>query len=899
MVTNPYNVMSLNGRGEARPQVFEPSTVNVDVPEDASTYEDGVRRTELADGSVLFDLSPNADRPRDERFDANLANELSPGELDSIASELLEGIARDDASRQGWLADYKKGIDLLGLKLKDPNSDISAPTGGISNVDHPLLLQAVLFFQAMARGELLPSDGPVKIRDDRPAPPPLPIMPPPMPPVQTPLSAGGPEASVPPMGAPNPPVPPVAPPGPGGPGGPMQGMPPGMMPPPGAGAPPPMPFAGPPPEMPRDELADAFEQDFNHYLTTTAKEYYPDTDQMLFLIGFGGFGTKKVYNCPLRRRPVSESVPVEDFIVSDTTNDLSNAARITHAISMRPSVLRRMQLMGVYRDVTLGAPTGAEAGNNQVEQAKAELAGVQPNKSDPDDADYELYETLCELDLPGYEHKDKNKKITGLKLPYRVVIERESRQVLEIRRNWQEKDPLCLPREYYVDFYYDRAFGFYGFGLLQILGNTTKALTAVWREFIDGGMFANFPGFIYNKGAGRQLQNNWRIPPGGGIGLDTGLQSIRDSVMPVPYKDQGPVFTQFIESVTAIGQQLGGTANTSVGEGKQDAPVGTTLALIEQQTKAVGAVIKRLYSSQAKELQLLKERFREDPAAFWRFNPRPAKEWSKEEFTRALNDYDLVPVADPNNPTAMHRAAKSQALVQYQAAAPGLLDPKKVFLRVAKNIDIDSPEELLMPPPPPGAQPQPDPTKMAEIQGKMQVEGIKAQGTQAKMSADMQLKMAELQDRAAERENKLAVAKMEQQTEQVRLAQTLAIHADKTEMAERALQYKFSDTQQSREHNWALEQMRGERDIEDADMERAGELHRMHRETALEQQRRQEEERRTAEEAERNRQIALEDQERAHQRQLELHDRKERTAVKLAKMKPKPKPAAKKKASKK
>ena len=898
MAANPYNVMSLNGRGEVSPPQFESSTVNVDVPEDVSTYQDGIRRTELADGSVLIDLSPNREIQRDERFDANLANELSPSELDTISGELLEGIARDDASRKEWLADYKKGIDLLGLKLKEPNSDISAPTGGISNVDHPLLLQAVLFFQAMARGELLPADGPVKIRDDRPAPPPAPIMPPvpPMPPGVNPLSTGAPGAPVPPMGAPTPPGVGMPPPAMAGPQPPAPG---GAMPPPGMpGMPPPMPFAPAPPEMPRDDLADAFEQDFNHYLTSTAKEYYPDTDQMLFLIGFGGFGTKKVYNCPLRRRPVSESVPVEDFIVSDATNDLSNAARITHAISMRPSVLRRMQLIGVYRDVDLGAPTGAEAQGNDVQQAKAEVAGVQPNKTDPDDADYELYETLCELDLPGYEHKDKNKKISGLKLPYRVVIERESRQILEIRRNWREEDPLCMPREYYVDFYYDRAFGFYGFGLLHILGNTTKALTAVWREFIDGGMFANFPGFIYNKGAGRQLQNNWRIPPGGGIGLDTGLQSIRDSVMPVPYKDQGPVFTQFIESVTAIGQQLGGTANTGVGEGKQDAPVGTTLALIEQQTKQVGAVIKRLYSSQSKEFQLLKERFKEDPAAFWRFNPRPAKEWSKEEFTRALNDYDLVPVADPNNPTAMHRAAKSQALVQYATAAPGLLDPKKVFLRVAKNIDIDSPEELLMPPPPPGAQPQPDPTKMAEINAKMQVEGIKQQGVQAKMSAEQQIKVADLQDREADRQAKIRVAEIERDTEQLRLAQSLAIHADKTEMADRAMQYKFADADQARQHNWALEQLRGDRDIENADMDRAADLHSAHQTMTLEERRRQEEQARQKADAERQRQLQLEDEDRAHQRQLELHSRKEATALKLAQMKPKPKPAAAKKVKK-
>lgn len=888
--TNPFNVMSLNGRGQPQPQKLDAALV--DVPEDASSYnEDGVRKTELDDGSVLLDFNPEAQVEKSDKFDANLANELSPDILSKISNELLDGIRRDDQSRQEWLANYKIGIDLLGLKVKQPNSDISAPTGGISNVDHPLLLQAVLFFQAMARGELLPASGPVKIRDDRPAPPPLPMMPPPppMPPVN-PLS-GGDGAPPPTAGAPNagPPsggmTPPVSPPfgGPAPiPGGPM---PQGMMPPTPLG---PMPFAGPPPEMPRDGLADAFEKDFNHYLTTTATEYYPDTDQMLFLIGFGGLGIKKVYNCPLRRRPVSESVPVEDFIVSDALSDLSNASRITHAISMRPSVLRRMQLLGQYRNVELGQPTGGDQQVNQVQQAKADVSGVDTNNTDPEDADYELYECYCELDIPGYEHKDKNKKVTGLKVPYRVVIERESETILEIRRNWKEGDPLCMPKEYFVDFYYDKAFGFYGIGLLNILGNTTKALTAVWREFIDGGMFANFPGFIYNKGAGRQMQNNWRIPPGGGIGLDTGLQSIRDAVMPVPYKDQGPVFTQFIASVEAIGQQLGGTANTAVGEGKQDAPVGTTLALLEQQTKPIGAVIKRLYASQSKEFTLLKERFKEDPGAFWRFNPRPAKEWSREEFVRALNDYDLVPVADPNNPTSMHRAAKAQALVQYQAAAPGLLDPKKVFLRVAKQIDIDEADDLLMPPPPPGAQPQPDPTKMAEINAKMQVEGIKAKGTEAKMSADIQLKMAELQDRAAERANKLKVALVEQQTEQVRLAQTLAIHADKTEAAERALQYKFAETESSREHERELEELRRAGDTEETDISRAMDMHREELGATREEQR-----------AMREQELAREAEERAHQRQLELHARKEQTAIKLAKMKPKPKPAAAKKKAKK
>lgn len=896
-IDNPFNVMSLNGRGEVAPQGLSSSVVDMDAPEEASSYEEGVRKTDLDDGSVLIDFSPDREIVKNEKFDANLAEEIDEYTLNGIAVNLLEGVERDNQSRQNWLNDYRLGIDLLGTKIKQPNSDIGAPTGGISNVDHPLLLQAVLFFQAQARGELLPASGPVKIRDDLPPRPPQP----PIPPVNPfsggngmqPPPGGMPQAG-PSSGMPTPPMNPPEGPAPipqGAPQGAAPGappMPPGAQPLPPGMMPPPLGQALPVMEIPRDQLADAFEQDWNHYLTTTASEYYPDTDQMLFMIGFIGIGIKKVYNCPLRRRPVSESVPIEDFIVSDALSDLGNAARITHAISMRPSVLRRMQLLGRYRNIDLGEPVNPDQ-PNQVEQAKAEASGVQINNSDPRDADYELYEILCELDIPGYEHKDKKKKITGLPLPYRVVIERQSQQVLEIRRNWKEDDPLCMPREFYVDFYYDKAFGFYGIGLLNILGNTTKALTAVWREFIDAGMFASFPGFIYNKGAGRQLTNNFRVPPGGGIGLDSGLQSIRDAVMPIPYKDVGPVFNQFIEGVQAIGQQLGGTANTAIGEGKQDAPVGTTLALIEQQTKPIGAVLKRLHAAQAKEFMLLKERFKDDPSAFWRFNRRPARDWSKEEFVRALNDYDLVPVSDPNNPTSMHRAAKAQALVQYSAAMPGLLDPKKVFLRVADNIDIQDAESLLMPPPPPGAQPQPDPTKMAEIQGKLQVEQIKQQSAQMGAQADVQLEMAKLQDREAERQNKLQVAMVEQQTEQVRLAQTLAIHADKTEAAERALQYKFDSENDKRQHDMMAEDRRMGREQEEADVTRALQIRDADNKAQIEERRAQQD---------RLHQEAVE--ERKHKRNLELHDRKERTAVRLAKMKPKPKPAgAKKKAKKK
>lgn len=750
--------------------------------------------TEQADGGALVDFNPQSNAPeRSGKFDANIANEMLESELDAIAADLIQGIDADNQSRQQWLSDHEQGIKLLGLVIEDESGNAgqtSAAMDGMSAARHPLLLEAVLMGQATARGELLPAAGPVKVRDDRPDKP-----------EEAEPPAGMGHNGGPPLDSPFNASPPVSPPGgAGAPGGvpPMSAV--GTLPvrPPVAPKPPPQPSMIPGLPMPepgeeetRDALADALEKDFNHYLTTTAQEYYPDTDRMLFSVFFGGQGVKKVYNCPLRRRPVSESIAMEDFIVSNAMTDLANCARITHKIKMRPSVLKRMQLLGVYRDVPIGAPTQS-SGPNQVEQAKAEVAGVTPQPADIRDAEYEVYECYCELDLDGYAPKQFEGK--GLPLPYRVTIEKDSQKVLEIRRNWIESDQQCMAKEFFAEYPYVKAFGFYGIGLLHILGNLTKALTAMLRISIDNGMFANFPGFIYAKGAGRQLSNQFRVPPGGGIGLDVGLQKLADAVMPLPYRQFDTSWVQFQTLLTEWGQRLGGTANTTVAEGRADAPVGTTLALIEQATKPIGAVLKRLHSASAKEFQLLKDRFRDDPEAFWRFNKRPAMPWQKEQFLKALEDYDLVPVSDPNNPTKLHRAAKSAALQQIATSAPGLLNPQKVFKRIAADMEIADADDLLAPPMPPAPPPAPppDPAKLANAQAKMAGDQLRAQTEQEKArlgAADKQearaSRIRELELRAdierEKREGMVEVAEM-------KLAATTAFAAEKHDQADRHLE---------------------------------------------------------------------------------------------------------------
>lgn len=777
--------------------------VEIDLGDGTSTsMQDGARLTELPDGSAEVDLSPQTKRAAPDKFGANLAEHMDEAELNRISSEILEGINRDDQSRTEHLEMIAEGIKLLGLVIESPNvtaGNSSAPLEGMSTVRHPLLLEACQLFQANAMGELLPAAGPCKVRDDRPQPPsnaadpgighnggppldnpftppasaptagPLPVHPPmPMPPLPAP------QQSAPAMPGVAPGAPPIAPP---------------VVTPPSA------------PDAPRDSLADGLEKDFNHYLTVVAKEYVPDTDQMLFKVGFGGLGIKKVFHCPIRRRPVSESIDIEDFIVSNALSDLSSAGRITHRIKMRPSTLKRMQILNVYRDVPIGMPTQSES-PNAVDQAKAEVAGVQPQTADPRDADHVLYECYCELDLDEYAPPQFKGK--GLPLPYKVTIEKDSQKVLEVRRNWKENDDQAQAREFFVDFPYMRAFGFYCIGLVHLLGNTTKALTALWREFIDAGMFANFPGFLYVKGAGRQVTNQFRVGAGQGVGLDISVNDIRQAVMPLPYKSPDAGFTAFVQHVEELGQRLGGTANVSVGEGRQDAPVGTTLALIEQATKPVGAVNKRLHTAQAKEFMLLKERFKEDPESFWRFNKRPSQPWQREQFVAALNDYDLIPVSDPNNPTRLHRAAKAEALKQTAVAAPGLLDPWKTFLRWAREMQIEDVEDLKAAPTPP-QQPPVDPAKMANAQAKIH-------GDQLRSDTDLKTTQIEAQGKLAEIGSRIQLAQIEQETERLRLAGTFAIHSDKIAQAREAVSMNIASdhakTATGRAHD--LEQQRRE-----------------------------------------------------------------------------------------
>jgi hypothetical protein len=485
---------------------------------------------------------------------------------------------------------------------------------------------------------------------------------------------------------------------------------------------------------------------------------------------------------------VSESVDAEDLIVSNAATDMYNAARITHRIKMRRSILRRMQISGAYLDIDLSLPMIEE--NNPVDKKKEEIAGVKQTMQRPEDRDYEIYECYCELDLD--EFAPKQFKGKGLPLPYIVVLEKESRKILSIRRNWDEDDEECMAKRYFVQFPFIRGLGFYGLGFIHLLGNTTNTLTAAWRLMLDNGMFANFPGFLYAKGFGRQNTNQFRVGPGQGVGLDIGAGArIQDAVMNLPYKETGPSFSTFIEHVEEVGAKLAATADISVGEGKQDAPVGTTLALIEQATKVLDSAHKRLYDAQAEEFKLIVDRFRLDPEAFWRHNKKPTIQWKKDQFLDALEQNELVPVADPNNPTSMHRMAKATVVKTLQQSNEAIYDPIAVDMRIMRIAGID-PAGLFRAQP---AQPPPDPRMMAVI-AKAKKDAADAQLAQL----ELQLKAAQAQhgaqNDAADRASQERIEGMKIQIEQLRLWQEQMIHSQEMEHAQQSHQMELQQNQQ-------------------------------------------------------------------------------------------------------
>ena len=682
-----------------------PEQVDITPPEQKAKPGDQVIQIDLTDGGVQVNfggITPAVSEDSKDH-DANLAMHVEGGVLTGVADELLRLINDDRLRQEQRLEDVVKGIELLGIKLEEPRSEPNDE--GISVVKHPLLLEAVLRFQANARGEMLPADGPVKVSNQ------------------------GDQVVM------------------------------------------------------QDMAANALETDMNHYLTSGAPEYYPDTDRMFFSLGHGGEAYKKVYYHPLKRRPVSETIDRKDLILSEGAVAIEAAARITHRSKMKPSDVKRMQLAGIWRDVMLTS-TNFTMGN-VVDVELANISGVEPKTlMEHREIDREIYECYCELNLKGFEHKEDGED-TGLPLPYRVVIDKDSRQVLEIRRWWEEDDESYTRKEVFVEYVFVPAFPGVNLGLLHILGNADRALTAAWRIALDNGMLANFPGGIMARSSGKQQTTTIRVAPGQVAPVDVDGVPLRDAFMPLPYRDVTGGFVNIIQMIDQASQRLGGTAETAVGEGRNDAPVGTTIALIEQATKVVSAVHKRMHSAQCKEFALLKQLFEKDPESLWRSNKNPGFDRDVSLLQRALENKDIVPKSDPNTASQTLRIQKAIALKQAAQGAPMLYNMRAVEERFLSMIGVEDAADLMNNNPPPPMQQ--DPAVMMDAQAKMMTAQAKLQDVQAKTqisSVDQQTKIA------------LAKAKLKESDTKAIQAQTdSANHAEDRKSKEKLAMIDFAQSE--------------------------------------------------------------------------------------------------------
>ena len=654
------------------------------------------------DGSGNVNVTPiQPERPkqaRDDKFDQNLAEVIAEASLGTLASDLMEGIEADIQSRSQWVQNYTNGMDLLGLKIEKP-SDIRNRKR-TSTVVHPLMTEAIVTFQSMARAKLLPTAGPAKVRND-----------------------------------------------------------------------------GEQTDASQTEAQD-FETDFNHYLTVGAPEYVPDTDRMLWYLGYGGTTYKKVYSCPVRKRPVSEFVALPDLIVSQDATDLENAPRVTHQISMSRAQVRRLQLNGFYRDIDLAAPQPMSADLDQVKQKERSLAGQTPvTLMRPQDQPRNIWECYCEIVPSDYNFEEPGAP-EGLPIPYRVSLDQTSRTVLEVRRNWKTGDTGnngYRRKRMFVKFSMVPSFGFLDLGYLHLLGNQTRALTAIWRIGIDSGLFGNFPGGFKVKGS-RQSTNEYQPAPGEWAEIDIGpMARIQDAFMPFPYKGFDAAFMAFADSIAGQAGKLSGAVELEVGEGRTNAPVGTVMAMVEQQTQVMAAVHKRLHTAQQEELHLIRDLFAEDPELLSKINPSPTRQWrAAAEFT----NLDLVPATDPNTPSQVHRLLQANGLAMLAGTPLGQkLDPTAVLKIILRAMQIPATPDILPPADPNAgngaaqAQQAALALEAKNIQTKEAGIAQKAQGEQARNALKAQELVTGAQSDAEERATKERIAELNVQAE-------LAAHQD-------------------------------------------------------------------------------------------------------------------------
>ena len=413
----------------------------------------------------------------------------------------------------------------------------------------------------------------------------------------------------------------------------------------------------------KEEAAERVKDDMNWRLTEQMPEYRPEHEKMLWSLALAGSAFKKVYYDPSLGRQVSMFVPAEDIVVPYGASDLRSSPRITQVMRKTKNEVRKLQHAGIWRDVELGEPTTTL---DDIEKRKAEEQGISATMDDR----YRILEMCVDLDLPGFEDSDKDGP-TEIALPYVVTIDKGTGKILAIRRNWYADDPLKLKRMHYTHYIYIPGFGFYGFGLIHLVGAFAKSGTSLIRQLVDAGTLSNLPGGLKSRGL-RVKGDDTPISPGEFRDVDVPSGSIRDNILPLPYKEPSQVLFMLLQKIVEEGRRFAATADMQISDLSANTPVGTTLAVLERTLKVMSAVQARLHYSMRQEFKLLAAIIRDYTPEEYAYDvDSPMGRMVKQ------SDYDHVdeiPVSDPNATTLAQRVTQYQAVLQLAAQAPQIYD---------------------------------------------------------------------------------------------------------------------------------------------------------------------------------------------------------------------------------
>ena len=479
--------------------------------------------------------------------------------------------------------------------------------------------------------------------------------------------------------------------------------------------------------------ASRVQEFMNYQLMQIMKEYDPETDQMLFYLPLSGSAFRKVYYDQNLGRAVSKFIPSEDLIVPYAATDLHSATRITHVINMSINDIKKLQQIGFYSDVDVDSGNMLAEDTDGIQEEIDDLQGVSPSYNDDDTC--KVYEIHTELDIPGFEDLNAEGEETGIKLPYIVTI--ANNKVLSVRRNYREEDPLKQRINYFVHYKFLPGLGFYGFGLTHMIGGLSKASTSILRQLIDAGTLSNLPaGF---KARGIRIRNDDQpLQPGEFRDMDAPGGSLRDAFVPLPFKEPSQTLLSLLGILVDSGRRFASIADTQVGDGNQNAPVGTTIALLERGTRVMSAIHKRLHASQRIEFEILAKVFSESlPPSY------PYSTANGNQMIKAMdfdNRVDVLPVSDPNTFSMSQRVMMAQELLRTVQSNPEIHGPTGIYeayRRMYSSMGVQNIEQLLPPPP----QPQPvDPAnENASLIAGMPAQAFAGQDHDAHINSHMSL----------------------------------------------------------------------------------------------------------------------------------------------------------------